>query len=116
MKCSWIIPNLKKEESNDYQTKNDDLQDIEKKEEIQTAFFDFFKCFDEYIEKGKLTKTTNTIKGQTTARNYLQTFFEKGGFRNSFEVIDEFFFEEIMDYSYNVKKVKQTILLKSSKF
>ena len=23
--------------------------------------FDFFKCFSEYIDKGKLTKTPNTI-------------------------------------------------------
>lgn len=134
-----ITQNLKKEQANDYEIKNDDLQKIEdkvrkiflllkandipfttdkfnqlfaKKEEIQTVFFDFFMCFDEYIEKGKLTKTPNTTKGQITVRNYLKTFFHDYGFRNSFEVIDEFFFDELMAYSYHVKEIKQNYFAK----
>lgn len=134
-----ITQNLKKEQANDYEIKNDDLQKIEdkvrkiflllkandipfttdkfnqlfeKKEEIQTVFFDFFMCFDEYIEKGKLTKTPNTTKGQITVRNYLKTFFLDYGFRNSFEVIDEFFFDELMAYSYHVKEIKQNYFAK----
>ena len=51
------------------------IEKFDSKEEIKpSVFYDFFKCFDEYIEKGKLTKTPNTIKGQTTIKNYLENF------------------------------------------
>ena len=44
--------------------------DYEEKVVITTEY-EIFKCFEEYIEKGKLTKTPNTIKGQITLKNYL---------------------------------------------
>ena len=47
--------------------------DYEEKVVITTEY-EIFKCFEEYIEKGKLTKTPNTIKGQITVKNYLELF------------------------------------------
>lgn len=134
-----IKPNLKKEKENNYQLINQDLQELEekvsklflylkandipfsiekfnelfeKKEELSRNTFDFFKCFDEYINKGKLTKTPNTIKGQTTIKNYLELFCEKNGITLSFDKIDGDFFESLRDYSFEIKKMKQNYFAK----
>lgn len=94
-------------------SKDSFIEKFDSKEDIIVGTeHDFFKCFDEYIDKGKLTKTPNTTKGQITVRNYLKTFFLDYGFRNSFEVIDEFFFDELMAYSYHVKEIKQNYFAK----
>jgi len=134
-----VKPNLKKEKENNYQLINQDLQELEekvnklflylkakdipfsiekfnelfeKKDEMPQNAFDFFKCFDEYITKGKLTKASNTIKGQTTIKNYLEFFCEDNGMSLSFEKIDGDFFESLRDYSYETKKMKQNYFAK----
>ncbi len=128
-----------KKEDNNYQVINDELQKIEgkisdislffrankldfskelflekfeSKEAIVLLEFDFFKCFDEYIDKGKLVKAYNTIKGQTTVKNYLEIFVDEIGFSLSFDKVDESFFESLRDYSYEMKKVKQNYFCK----
>ena len=134
-----VKPNLKKETENNYQLINDDLQKIEdkaskiflylrvndiafstqkfnelfeNKEELIEIKFDFFECFDEYIERGKLTKTPNTIKGQTTVKNYLKIFCNDSGIVISFDQVNVPFFEALMEYSYQDKKVKQNYFVK----
>lgn len=134
-----VKPNLKKEKDNNYQIINDDLQQIEdkvnklflylkvndikfssekfnelfeKRQELVENKFDFFQCFDEYIEKGKLTKTPNTTKGQTTVKNYLKNFCNDSGFIISFDQVNTPFFETLMEYSYQDKKVKQNYFAK----
>ena len=134
-----VKPNLKKETENNYQLINDDLQKIEdkaskiflylrvndiafstqkfnelfeNKEELIEIKFDFFECFDEYIERGKLTKTPNTIKGQTTVKNYLKNFCKDSGIVISFDQVNVPFFEALMEYSYQDKKVKQNYFVK----
>ena len=134
-----VKPNLKKEAENNYQLINDDLQKIEdkaskiflylrvndiafstqkfnelfeNKEELIEIKFDFFECFDEYIERGKLTKTPNTIKGQTTVKNYLKNFCKDSGIVISFDQVNVPFFEALMEYSYQDKKVKQNYFVK----
>ena len=57
--------------------------------------FDFFNCFNEYIEKGKLTKTPNTIKGQITIKNYLEFFCKERAIALSFDKINDDFFEQL---------------------
>lgn len=74
--------------------------------------FDFFKCFSEYIDKGKLTKTPNTIKGQTTVKNYLEFFCKENAILLTFDKINDDFFELLRDYSYQTKKMKQNYFAK----
>lgn len=134
-----VKPNLKKEKDNNYQIINDDLQQIEdkvnklflylkvndiefsaekfnelfeKRQQLVENKFDFFQCFDEYIEKGKLTKTPNTIKGQTTVKNYIKNFCDDSRFIISFDQVNTPFFETLMEYSYQDKKVKQNYFSK----
>lgn len=134
-----VKPNLKKETENNYQLINQELQEIEDKvsklflflkvndisfstekftelfektEEITQNAFDFFQCFTEYIDKGKLIKTPNTIKGQTTVKNYLEFFCKENEISLSFDKIDDDFFELLRDYSYETKKMKQNYFAK----
>lgn len=94
-------------------TKDLFIEKFDSNEKIETSNdFDFFKCFTEYIDKGKLTKTPNTIKGQTTIKNYLEFFCEYNGFSLSFDKIDGDFFESLRDYSYEIKEVKQNYFAK----
>src|SRR5690606_38411001 len=134
-----VKPNFKKETENNYQLINQELQEIEDKvnklflflkvngisfstekfnelfektEEIIQNTFDFFKCFTEYIDKGKLTKTPNTIKGQTTIKNYLEFICKENAIEITFSKIDDDFFEQLRDYSYLTKKMKQNYFAK----
>ena len=136
---SRIKPNLKKEDSNNYQFINDELQRIESKvndiffffrankipyskekflEQYQSngikinSEFDFFKCFDEYLLSGSLTKAYNTIKAQKTIRGYLYTFQKETGFNLYFDKINHVFYEELMKYSFLVKKIKNNYFAK----
>ena len=89
------------------------LEKYESKEEITVSpELDFFKCFDDYIDKGKPIKTYNTIKGQVTVRNYLEIFDKEKGFKITFDIIDEGFFELLRDYSYQTKEIKQNYFCK----
>lgn len=139
---SRVKPGNKREDNN-YQIINDDLQKLEgrvsdiflflrinklefskklflekyeSKEEITVSpEIDFFKCFDDYIDKGKPIKTYNTIKGQVTVRNYIEIFAKEKGFKITFDVIDEDFFELLRDYSYQTKEIKQNYFCKIMK-
>ena len=136
---SRVKPNLKKEEDNNYQFINDELQKIESK--ISDIFFffrankipfsketflehyesegkrtiseiEFFECFEEYLTLGTLSKAYNTIKAQTTAKGYLESFQNETGFKISFNNIDDHFFEELMKYSFFNKKIKNNYFSK----
>lgn len=134
-----VKPNLKKEPNNNYEIINSELQLIEEKvnklflylkgneipfsvekfneifenkEEIIENKFDFFICFEEYIEKGKLTKTPNTIKGQTTVKNYLEAFSKETNSTIAFDKMDDVFFDSLMSYSYQTRKIKQNYFAK----
>lgn len=116
---SRVKPNAKKEPSNNYQFLNDKLQKAEEKindiffffranklefskelflkkydseEEIKTAHFDFFDCFKEFIESGKLSKAYNTTKAQNTVKNFLEEFQNDKNFKIEFDSIDDYFF------------------------
>lgn len=94
-------------------TKDLFIEKFDSNEKVETSSeFDFFKCFTEYIDKGKLIKTPNTIKGQTTVKNYLEFFCKENGISLSFDKVDEDFFESLRDYSYETKKMKQNYFAK----
>ena len=134
-----VKPSLKKEADNNYQLINDDLQRIEdkvskiflylrvndiafstekfnelydKKEQLLENKFDFFECFDDYIERGKLTKTANTTKGQVTVKNFIKKFCDASGISLSFEQLNTAFFETLTEYANHEKKVKQNYFAK----
>ena len=89
------------------------LEKYESKEEITVSpELDFFKCFDDYIDKGKPIKTYNTIKGQVTVRNFIEIFAKEKGCKITFDIIDEEFFELLRDYSYQTKEIKQNYFCK----
>ncbi|RZJ44354.1 MAG: site-specific integrase, partial [Chryseobacterium sp.] len=94
-------------------TKDLFIEKFDSNEKIETSNeFDFFKCFTEYIDKGKLTKTPNTIKGQITIKNYLEFFCEENAIALTFDKIDDDFFEVLRDYSYLIKEMKQNYFAK----
>lgn len=89
------------------------VEKFDSKEEIVLGTeYNFFKCFEEYIDKGKLTKTPNTIKGQTTVKNYLKDFCDEKRIEITFDAIDANLFEELMKYSYFQKEIKQNYFAK----
>ena len=89
------------------------IEKFDSVEEVKTSFeHDFFSCFDEYIEKGKLTKTPNTIKGQTTVKNYLEAFSKDTNSAIAFDKMDDVFFDSLMSYSYQTRKIKQNYFAK----
>ena len=94
-------------------TKESFIDKFDSKGEITiTPELGFFKCFDDYIDKGKPIKTYNTIKGQVTVRNYIEIFAKEKGFKITFDIIDEGFFELLRDYSYQTKEIKQNYFCK----
>lgn len=136
---SRVKPNLRKEENNNYQFINDELQNIESrindiffyfrankitfskekflekfesKERQVTNEFDFFDCFEEYIVLGSLSKVYNTIKAQRTIKGYLESFQANESFKVTFEKLDDFFYEELMRYSFLKKKIKNNYFAK----
>lgn len=89
------------------------IEKFDSVEEVKTSFeHDFFSCFEEYIEKGKLTKTPNTIKGQTTVKNYLEAFSIETNSTIAFDKMDDVFFDSLMSYSYQTRKIKQNYFAK----
>ncbi|MGE8555574.1 MAG: hypothetical protein ACN6OB_16765 [Chryseobacterium jejuense] len=50
------------------------MKKFESEEEVAKITFDFFECFDEFIEVGKLSNAYNTNKAQNTVKNFLQDF------------------------------------------
>ena len=136
---SRVNPNLKKEESNNYQFINDELQRIESKvndiffyfrankiqfskEKFLEQFesnekktineFYFFECFEEYLITGSISKAYNTIKAHRTIKGYLETFQEQSGYKITFEKINDVFFEELMKYSFFKKEIKNNYFAK----
>lgn len=136
---SRIKPNLKKEENNNYQFINDELQNIESKVNDIFFFFRanklpfskekfielfetnkheikqkhcFFTCFEEYLSSGSLVKSYNTIKAQTTIKNFLKTFENETGFVISFDTLNNIFYEELMKYSFLRKEIKNNYFAK----
>ncbi|MCT4139389.1 site-specific integrase [Elizabethkingia anophelis] len=94
-------------------TKDLFIEKFDSNEKIETSNdFDFFKCFTEYINKGKLTKTPNTIKGQITIKNYLEFFCKENTIALTFDKVDYDFFEQLRDYSFLTKKMKQNYFAK----
>lgn len=94
-------------------TKDRFIEKFDSVEEVSLSEkLEFFECFDEYIAKGKLAKTPNTIKGQITVKNYLEHFSKEKSIQFSFDIIDDVFFETLRNYSYEVKKIKQNYFAK----
>ena len=108
---SRVKPGIKKEENN-YQFINDELQKIEARvtdiffffranniafskeafldkfdsvATVKTVDFDFFECFKEFIDEGKLTKAYNTTRNQNTIKGFLEKFEKDCKLKITFE-------------------------------
>jgi integrase len=134
-----VRPNLKKEENNNSHLINDELQRIESKvndifylfrtsktkftkelflekyegDKIENIIkYDFFECFEEYLQMGALTKSYNTIKAQTTVKNFLAKFEKETGFVITFEKLNDLFYQELMRYSFLQKEIRNNYFAK----
>lgn len=136
---SRVKPNSKREPSNNYQFINDKLQKAEERindiffffranklefskelflkkfeseEEVAKITFDFFECFDEFIEVGKLSKAYNTTKAQNTVKNFLQDFQKDRDYLIEFDSLNDYFFEELSRYCFIDKEIKNNYFAK----
>ena len=69
---------------------------------------DFWSSFDDFIEKSKITKAERTVTSYVTAYRYLKKFQETTKYELTFNTIDDKFYEEFQNYSYQVKEVKNS--------
>jgi site-specific recombinase XerD len=136
---SRVKPNLKKEPSNNYHHINDELQKVEERindiffffranklpfskelflskfdseVEVKAITIEFFECFREFIDGGKLTKTYNTVKAQTSVMNFLKQFETDCASKILFETVNDVFFEELSRYAIKERKIKNNYFAK----
>lgn len=136
---SRVKPNSKRESSNNYQFINDKLQKAEERindiffffranklefskelflkkfeseEEVAKITFDFFECFKEFVEVGKLSKAYNTTKAQNTVKNFLQDFQKDSDYLIEFDSLNDHFFEELSRYCFIDKEIKNNYFAK----
>ncbi len=91
---------------NDIQPTKEYLIDKFENEANTELSFEFFSCFKEFLNQNRNSKAERTITGYTTALNYLTEFEEHTGYSLRFETINHDFFEKIMNYSFEVKEIK----------
>lgn len=70
----------------------------------------FFPSFQEFIDSSKSTKVPRTIKSYVTTRNFLEDFEAHTKYQLSFESIDNNFFEKLQDYTFLIRKNKNSYL------
>ena len=70
----------------------------------------FFPCFEEFIETCKPIKVPRTIKSYVTTRNFLRDFESTTSYKLTFESIDNNFFEKIQNYTFLIRKNKNSYL------
>lgn len=92
-------------------TKEFVLEKLEQKEKINIEH-DFFDTFNEFINIHKTISSYNTTKGRITVFNYLKDFSEYSKKQIILDNIDNQFFEELRDYSYTVKGIKNNYFSK----
>ncbi|NQU87135.1 MAG: integrase catalytic domain-containing protein [Mariniphaga sp.] len=73
---------------------------------------DFKQAFQEFIDNGKNTKAYNTTRNITTIFNYLVAFQKETNYNISLNSIDLQFFDLLVDYSYNSKKIRNNYFAK----
>lgn len=86
-------------------TKDYIIDKLESGENIKLSF-EFEPCFKEFLNQNRNSKAERTITGYNTALNYLMEFEEHTGYSLRFETINHDFFEKIMNYSFEVKEIK----------
>lgn len=136
---SRVIPNSRKEAYNRHQEINDKLVEIEEKarqislffainklqfsneifrekfeseKEIKVELYDFFESFEEFIESGKLSKAYNTIRAQTTVKNFLQEFQKEKRFKIEFDTVTDSFFDKLSKFCFLEKEIKNNYFAK----
>lgn len=86
-------------------TKDYIIDKLESGENIKLSF-EFESCFKEFLNQNRNSKAERTITGYNTALNYLMEFEKHTGYALRFETINHDFFEKIMNYSFEVKEIK----------
>lgn len=74
--------------------------------------YDFFGCFQEFIDKNKFTKAERTIKSYVTTKNFLKDYEEYFEVKLSFEDIGFDFFEKLRNYAFEIKQTKNNYFSK----
>ncbi|MBW2961961.1 site-specific integrase [Mesonia aestuariivivens] len=70
----------------------------------------FFPSFEEFININRSTKSPRTIKSYRTTLNFLKHFETEKGIVLTFESIDHSFFEDLKEYTFSIRKNKNSYL------
>lgn len=92
-------------------TKEFILDKLEQKQKINVEH-DFFDTFEEFIETERLVSSPNTTKGRVTIQNFLKEFEEHRGVQVILDNINNQFFEELREYAFTTKEIKNNYFSK----
>jgi len=70
----------------------------------------FFSSFEEFINSSKSIKSPRTIKSYVTTRNFLEDFEKYSEYKLGFDSIDNNFFEKLQDYTFLIRRNKNSYL------
>lgn len=69
---------------------------------------EFWSSFDDFIEKSKTTKAKRTVTSYVTVYRYLKEFEDRTNYDLTFDSINDKFFEQIQDYSFLIREIKNS--------
>jgi integrase len=72
----------------------------------------FFEVFDNYISLSKSVRAGRTITGYGTVKNFLMDFQVATGHRIEINAIDLGFFDQLISYAFNTRKIKDNYFAK----
>jgi site-specific recombinase XerD len=79
-----------------------------KVEQVGKSRRDFTKCFEEYIETSKLTKTASTVSGIKTSLKIFQEFSVTTRTALTFKNINQEFYDKFLNWCFNEKDYYNT--------
>lgn len=93
-------------------TKDLIIEKLEAKSNVYNVEHSFFKYFDLFLEKNKVSKATRTITAYTTVRNFLEEFENNTEYVMNWYSIDILFFERFELYAFKQKKISNNYFSK----
>lgn len=83
--------------------------DDEYKVVTDDASLSVIDCFDLFIEQSRSHRAERTIKGYTTVRNMLESFYESVSCDTTLDGVDLHFFDLLRNYCFGVKEYKNNM-------
>lgn len=92
-------------------TKDDIILKLESSNQNFVIKHNFFKSFEEFIEKNKTIKVERTIKGYVTTKNFFKSFNDDV-YPIDFAKINVRFFDDFQEYAFNTRETKNNYFAK----